>query len=239
MISTRLQLHHALQVAATVGFTSIEPEEDFSHTTFSWRDGCFVGQRTPQGVCAALDPRAGRLSVGDEAFDLQARTLADAYAWLAAAIDRAELVEPAYDLPEHPVAEGEPFDLDASDAAALAGWFDLGDAAIARAVDGPRRIWPHHFDLATLVDLGDGKSIGIGLSPGDGQYPEPYFYTTPWPYPSTDTRLPDLPDGAHWHRDGWTGAVVTATALADVRDRAHAVDAYLKAARDAARGLIA
>jgi hypothetical protein len=47
------------------------------------------------------------------------------------------------------------------------------------------------------------------FSPGDGSYDQPYFYVTPWPYPSTDA-LPLLPAGVHWHTEGWTGAVLTA-----------------------------
>jgi len=81
----------------------------------------------------------------------------------------------------------------------------------------PVRCWPHHFDIATLVSLPGGApsgagSIGVGLSPGDGSYAEPYFYVTPWPYPQSPT-LPGLPAGAAWHQSGWVGAVLTATAI--------------------------
>jgi hypothetical protein len=79
------------------------------------------------------------------------------------------------------------------------------------------RCWPHHFDIATLIQidpphLGEGaRSIGVGMSPGDASYAEPYWYVTPWPYPSQD-QLGCLPAGA-WNRRGWTGAVLTATEI--------------------------
>ena len=82
----------------------------------------------------------------------------------------------------------------------------------------PVRCWPHHFDLATLItlDAEAGKTIGVGLSPGDGYYDEPYFYVTPWPYPDTGTiSLPQLPGGGKWHTHEWVGAVLTASDLYD------------------------
>lgn len=54
------------------------------------------------------------------------------------------------------------------------------------------------------------RSVGVGLSPGDSGYPEPYVYVTPWPYPTGE--LPALPWG-HWHTEGWTGAVLRGSAL--------------------------
>ena len=77
------------------------------------------------------------------------------------------------------------------------------------------RCWPHHYDLATLVtivahdDPEEAKSIGFGLSPGDGGYDEPYFYLTPWPYPSADS-LYKLTTPAFWNTEGWTGGVLKA-----------------------------
>ena len=67
--------------------------------------------------------------------------------------------------------------------------------------------------MATLVKVEGNpdpelaKSIGVGLSPGDETYPEPYYYVTPWPYPEREKPLPDLPAG-EWHTVGWTGAVL-------------------------------
>jgi len=62
--------------------------------------------------------------------------------------------------------------------------------------------------LALDLDGGDhARSIGIGLSPGDGSYAEPYFYISPWPYPSQ----PDLPAvmaPAFWHREDFTAVIL-------------------------------
>jgi hypothetical protein len=82
-----------------------------------------------------------------------------------------------------------------------------------------------------------GRTIGAGLSPGDGSYDEPYFYVTPWPYPKGKD-LPPLPLG-HWHTEFWTGAVLTGSELAAAggypKDR---VQAFLEAAVAACEGLL-
>ena len=44
---------------------------------------------------------------------------------------------------------------------------------------------------------------------GDDQYEQPYFYVKPWPHVSADA-LPTLPPVAHWHTDGFVGAIATA-----------------------------
>ena len=71
-------------------------------------------------------------------------------------------------------------------------------------------------------DPEEARSVGVGMTPGDGGYPEPYFYVTPWPYPNPEV-LPRLATGS-WHTEGWTGAVLTGTeALAgEVEERTRA-----------------
>jgi hypothetical protein len=111
--------------------------------------------------------------------------------------------------------------------AELVSWFANGDRALRelRAQDSRAtevRCWPHHFDIATLLvlereDQSDPtsevtRSLGVGMTPGDGSYADAYWYVTPWPYPASP-RLPALAGGGIWHQDGWIGAVLTSTAL--------------------------
>ena len=53
-----------------------------------------------------------------------------------------------------------------------------------RADGSPVRCWPHHFDIATLLTIAPGQTIGVGLEPGDGYYDEPYWYVNQYPAPS-------------------------------------------------------
>jgi hypothetical protein len=111
--------------------------------------------------------------------------------------------------------------------AELGRWFANGDGMLRAAAQGfagaaPVRVWPHHFDVGSVLPLGSGRgedapSLGIGLSPGDDGVAEPYFYITTWP---ARDALPELPAGGHWHREGWTGAVLTGTEVVAAGDGA-------------------
>ncbi|MFQ5781871.1 MAG: hypothetical protein ACE5GR_02300 [Nitrosopumilus sp.] len=65
-------------------------------------------------------------------------------------------------------------------------------------------LWPHHFDFSLEWFTGNkDEQIGIGISPGDKQYLNPYLYMNPWPFNSKITQE-SLPIGA-WHTNGWNG----------------------------------
>lgn len=240
LAETRLAAHWAAQIPAAAGATLAEPKEDHSHTSLSWSKahGALVGVALPDGRRAGLSLADLALVVlSDDAVEarcaLAGLTLEEGLTWLAgqlggAALGRPALGRPAHGLPAHPAEEGAPFE--AGDPGAreeLARWF--GDAsALLEGVSrergaSPVRCWPHHFDIATLLaldvlDEGGGerggeeaRSVGVGMTPGDGRYAEPYLYVTPWPYPAPAALAP-LPLG-RWHTDGWVGAVLTLTEL--------------------------
>ncbi len=268
LVSARLQLHHAAQVVAAVGFTFVPAAPDYGHTTMAWLPSAhlLLGKPTPgtHSVRAGLSVPGLSLRVRSASghtrasLDLPGRTLDEAYAWMLDNVVRRThsaaptegLVRPAHDLPAHPVASGEPFGgVDEPALSELAGWYGAAHHALSAAaaqLSGASEVttWPHHFDMATLHTLrGAGEdvvSIGLGSSPGDASIAEPYFYVTPWPYPASDA-LPSLPAG-RWHTEGWTGAVLTATeviAAGDGTARADLVAAFLCAAHDGARSLLA
>ncbi|MEM7284132.1 MAG: hypothetical protein AAF438_21210, partial [Pseudomonadota bacterium] len=111
----------------------------------------------------------------------------------------------------------------------LGHWFHLGFKALTTLVDqfesvavnSPTvRCWPHHYDVGTLFYLEAGnpenaQSIGVGLSPGDESYPEPYFYCNPWPVPRS---LVEVEGPLRWHTEGFTSLVLPASAMTNVGD---------------------
>jgi hypothetical protein len=112
----------------------------------------------------------------------------------------------------------------------------LGDA---RPGAGPVRCWPHHFDIATLVslnagDAGTARFIGVGVSPGDEHFAQPYVYVSPWPRPDS-ADLPPLPAPGHWHTLGFVAAVVTGEEILTMPDRAADVQAFISAAFEIGR----
>ncbi len=228
----RVQLHHALQIPAALHASRYAPREDQSETAFSFQGGRFVSEGDPLlGWRAAL--RIETLEVELEGPDgrsaatlaLEGRTLEDAYERFATLLEATAGPGPfrllEAELPDHAVVHGVPFDRDAVALHALQLLYADAAAALERVRPqfvrpSPTRVWPHHFDIAVLDDLGVGagqepRSIGVGMTPGDDGMREPYLYVTPWPYP-LPASLPELREG-RWSTDGWVGAVLT---LADL-----------------------
>lgn len=189
-----------------------------------------IGAISPSGIAIGVDVEAFAI-IGydarrrDVSFPLAGKTLAQALVWADGRYGTprgAHLRD--YDLPVSPLRTGATFVGYPEQLAALARWYELGHEVLGEiAPAGDIRIWPHHFDLGAIVD-----GVGVGLSPGDRFYDEPYFYVTPR---TGDTRVPVLPSG-QWRSEDWTGAVLTATAIGDDAARAHAfVTAALNALR--------
>jgi hypothetical protein len=227
----RLVAHWAAQLVAAVGAALSPPAPDDSHTALAWdpERRALVGAR---GTALLLEELA--LVVGGERgsprLDLDGRSREEALAWLGAAHGTGPL--PPY---PHPPPGDAPARFQARPAAQaeLAGWFALAARALTglapAGAEPPLYVWPHHFDMAKLLELGGGRTIGAGLSPGDASYAEPYFYVTPGPYPA-ERKGPPLVIG-RWHVDGWFGAVLVGAEIG-LEERARVfVDAAISACR--------
>jgi len=233
----RLQLHWATQLVSASGTSLLPPEADYGHTNLGWdRElGVLAGRHVgADALQAALVFEGLELVVVDggrerSSMRLAGHTLTQALAWLGEELagDPAALALPVHEMPSAAVGEGGVFsDAGTGARVELADWFANAFASTEEAVAdepaaSPVRCWPHHFDVASLITLDstaspeEARSIGVGFSPGDGSYDQPYFYVTPWPYPNTDD-LPPLAGGARWHTEGWTGAVLTGEQLISV-----------------------
>jgi len=256
--SARIQAHWAAQVILAVADGWTEAKPDDSHTNMEWRaePGALVGNPTPAGLAIGLRPddltllalwRDGRTQ---EALPLAGRTLAEALSWADNCAARAARTSPRgikprdYDMPAHPVSSGATFSADRASLEELGRWFGDADGLlreIAAAEPGttPIRCWPHHFDIAGIVFLhadDEARQIGFGLSPGDGYYPEPYFYLTPWPI-REGAEYPPLDGGGHWHREGFTGAILRGSVVT-AGDQPARARAYFASAFAAAREII-
>jgi hypothetical protein len=263
LADTRLQAHWAAQIVASVGYTFVAPVPDWAHVSLSFENGRLRGQSaTDLGFFAALD--LSRLTIGlldgdsnqiIHELQLEGKTLNDGYAWLSSRISSLhperdfELVRPDHELPTHPVGSGTVFDtVQSSDFKTLSALYDNSNDAIKSVIESesgasPVRCWPHHFDLASLISLDssagaeNARSIGVGFSPGDGSYDHPYWYVTPWPYPSQE-RLRTLESAGLWHTEGWTGAVLasgTVTSVTSATEQEALVHDFLKDAISASR----
>jgi hypothetical protein len=261
LVESRLQLHYAIQFIAATGAALAEPLPDYSHTSLAWHPvlEVFVGSpiRAAKPFQVALDPVSLTLIVLDQqseaiaSLPLPGKTMAAGLNWLQQelsqlGVDASKIVfldYPPDDFPDHPLAHGASFE--SNQALALSELTDyyanthpLFQAIIATTEDATAtRIWPHHFDMATLIMLpsiknGSPLTVGVGLSPGDTNYNEPYWYVSPYPYPDA-ADLPALDGHGLWHTQPWFGAVLPASRLAEsvsAEAQQQQVEAFLQAA---------
>jgi hypothetical protein len=150
-----------------------------------------------------------------------------------------------YQMPEHSIGRGAPYGAAglAEALADLVAWFGNADRVlgetrqriVGRGIDAPPvRCWPHHFDLDSLISLGSGataRTVGIGFSPGDEYYDQPYFYASCHPPPDVAI-LPALPPLGHWHTRHFTAAVAVAERILEADDQQAETEAFLGAATD-------
>lgn len=249
--------HHAAQWPSKAARANLESVPDDSHSSLEWdaAHGALFSRPLP---AAGADVRVG-LRVGGlalmvlrggvvlDTFELAGRRDSMVGVWLDSAL-RALGLKPAsdielpYSMGAHSVARGGAYncsgEADAFDE--IARWF--GAAAeilaevrirLAEVQPGPSPVycWPHHFDIATLVDLGQGdaaraRSVGIGFSPGDAYYAQPYAYVSPWPQ-LKPTDLDALPPPGHWHTQGFVGAVATGEEILMLKDRSAGLLAFI------------
>lgn len=247
------QLHHAAQLASEVGKSWGEPQADDSHSSLAWRGEALCGPEIagPRPFRASLRARDLLLSlVAEDGAALAACALsgvrfAEAMQWtraqaeIAAGTPERHRAVTAPDLPPHPVADGAPFRVDP--AAALGALADLLDgadrvlAAVAAALPGasPVRVWPHHFDMATLAPIAPERTLGVGLAVPDATEPDGYWYVSPWaasPPPAQATQWPPLAHGRWVDRGVLRMAVLPLGAwagLADAGARAGALAGFL------------
>ena len=217
----------------------LEPVPDDSHTSLKWRRDHGVMAtglaETKSGVIGLslqlrdlvlLSTRDGR--VIDE-FPMHGRTDKDAGEWVrnfvgAHNLDPIALDAPSpYEVPVSPYGKGEKYDALGSGVllAEMARILDNADHMLSEVVaenkdfnpgPAPVRLWPHHFDLATIITLEEGdfetaRAVGAGLAIPDKLYDEFYFYTYPWPR-NTRKGLPRLSCTGKYQKEGFFGAVL-------------------------------
>lgn len=226
----RLQLHHAAQLVAAMGISYLPKAADDSHTNMEWITGTLasnvVGPR-PFRIGVRPYPLAIAVIAGDSelaSFPLHGKTIAGAADWIRSQVQPLGL-DPArftltkhYNIPDHALDHGAAFDT--SDATAfdqLRRWYNDADVILTALADrradaSPVRCWPHHFDIATLLTVAPGKTVGVGLEPGDAYYDEPYWYVNAYPAPASPPTAP-LSGGGAWHTREWTGAVLPGSRL--------------------------
>lgn len=240
----RLQAHHAVQLNTHFARAYVEARADDSHTSLTWDPAlaALVGAAAA-GMRPALQIEELSLIVIDEAgrllgsLALEGRTFEEARTWLGSqarqrGLDPEKLNAPLhFTLADHPLMHGAEFSAE-PELAALSGCYARAAKLLGPlpAEWSPLRCWPHHFDIARLLDVrGDGSAtVGVGMSPGDDNYVAPYWYVSPWPHPDP-AGLPTLELGS-WHLQGWVGTVLPALDASE-EETARFLDASIAVSR--------
>lgn len=257
LADARLNAHYAAQVASAPGATHLPLQAFGSHANLAWTDeaGGVLAGRPVSGLRAALDVAGLRWMVldadgGIHAFETaDGRPVAAGLAWMRDILSehgvRPLPLEPLPQaLPDSPLADGAPLSGDDTAAlgelAALLANGRLLLEAAAAGLDGVSepRVWPHHFDTGCAQLLSDTSMVGFGLSLGDAQIDQPYFYAWPWPSPA-GADLPELPAGRWDDRgeDGLFAVLPVADLPADGAAQATLAQEWLTAALAACRTL--
>jgi hypothetical protein len=253
----RLQAHCAVQWLARGARAYVPPQPGDSHTNLGWDEGQGGFSTHPLSDGARLHLRISDLTLvvlnaaGNSPWlSLDGQTDGDVRTWLGRELsvkkfDPQKLDEPSpYEMPAHAIAKGAKYSIGGLVGALrdLSVWYanangllsDVRQQLAARKLNAPAvRCWPHHFDLDSLVSLGNDRTTGLGFSPGDEYYDEPYFYVTIYPQPNP-AALPKLPALGHWHTRDFIAAVMPASKIVAAKDQKTETEAFLNAACDAA-----
>lgn len=265
LVGARILAHHAAQWPGRAARANLKAAPDDSHSSLAW-DAAHASllclPLPARGGDIRVGLRVGRLELivtrGAnvlDAFQLDGKPDAAAGAWadaklLGLGLKPASSAILPYALAVHPLA-GAPHDLSmlGRELGELSRWF-AGSAEILeelrsklgglRPGPGPVRCWPHHFDIATLVTFAEGPdspSVGVGVSPGDEYYPQPYVYVSPSIRAETAS-LPNPPRPGHWHTEGFFGIVATGEEILALKDRGRELLAFVIAAFELCRARI-
>lgn len=259
LVDARLQLHHAAQLATALGISFLPAQPDDSHTNLEWIDAIGALASKPAGSPAirlaaraqpfailVLDSGANVLAT----YLLDGQTVDDAAQWI-----RGQLAEYGFDstrytlkrhykIPPHPVDNGAAFNAAHMELfGQLACWFSNAAATLKQLADvtpnsSPVRCWPHHFDIATLIEVAPGKTISLGMEPGDEYWPEPYFYASMYPAPNADASRGELAGNGLWNTRDWIGAVLPASRIAETGQQSQVEGFIRSAVRECTRLLI-
>lgn len=266
LVKARNLAHHAVQWPTRAARANLPAAPDDSHSSLDWDAGLGALLSQPLATkggairiglgLADLRLMVVRGPAAGATFTLNGKSDAEAGEWVDASLKAAGLapasdVKLPYDMPDHAVAKGARYGVGAEAAAIaeLARWFGaaadaLGEAGARlrniRPGPGPIACWPHHFDIATVIQLEAGpaesaRSIGIGLSPGDEFYAQPYWYVSPSPKLDASA-LPPPPVPGHWHTQGFTAAVATGADTLKLGDRRRDLLEFIVKAIEIGRG---
>ncbi len=261
----RRELHRALQFPAALGRSlgRSRPQSTQRSLRYSASFGALLSQESAStGVSLGLVVAEGRLVfVGPgggvvDGLAVHGRTRGEIWRWVEKMLERTgtdgrllDRARPEYELPEHPVDAGQPFQIAHWPACAELARHLANAHRVLVAIEAevpsstPVRTWPDDLatSLHTGVDprkrFGRGEFVEYGLAVGDASYGEPYWYVAPHPPPAAGELRP-LESRGFWHRGEWVGAVLPVSRLVRADEQFDRVAAFLRESASIARKVV-
>lgn len=252
-------IHHALQFVAIVGKYLLPPRTDDSHTAMEWISSrmIFAGEwiNADRTFRVTLNPELLRLELCDydwnclSEINMVNKTKMEIYALLKLQLSQLGVsvanlsIDMHYDIPRHITDNGGTYKIENPDHfREIANYYSNAHLVLKQVIANVNeatliRCWPHHIDLATniIVQRDENgsllRTIGVGITPPDTYYNEPYFYMRIWSRDNLEiTEFPELNAG-RWHQKDWTGAVLKISKLAsknNINDQVEVMTTFIK-----------
>ena len=229
-------IHRATQYLATAAINYMDHKEDDSHTNLDWdaqRKSFITRPLGDKDIYLALNLVNFRLEFVRNGMVLASKPLTgsrhqEMVDWLMEVFRDLSFDEPYrfgmhYELPYQNLTPEYMYE--SPDENELMEHSGLRDQAykviksVVKKFDDHQnvRTWPHHFDTASLINLGGKYTIGLGLAIPDDMVNTFYYYVAAWKGDKAMdvSSFPDLKSG-RWINDNWKGAVLEATMKEDV-----------------------
>lgn len=258
--AARRELHFGAQFASALGISFLPARPDDSHTNLTWLASSRLLASQPVAhaggtIRAAIRPRDLTLVLlDDRGQEVAARAMTGKAPsalkeWMASQLNAVGLdggrytLDRHFEIPTRALGTDTPLSAEWAALEQLEAWFGNA-AAVLEGVreehDGADvRCWPHHFDIATLITIAPGRTVGVGMEPGDTYYDEPYFYVNVHPAPAANALTATLDGKGSWHTRDWVGAVLPGARLsADATEQRAQVNAFIASAVAACRALL-
>lgn len=227
-------MHRAAQYLATAAKSFIPPKPDDSHTNLGWDPqsrSISTHGLNDQGLILSLQLSNFQLQWIQinsilETLDLDGQTHREIKGWLSKSAVEIGLSSPYkyelhYEIPymltnDYQFQKPDDKEIDGLIAVRTLALEAMNHAAVELGYDLTPRIWPHHFDTGYLIEMDEGRAIGVGMGIPDRLIDDFYFYVSGYQgHAYIDNKDMPEPSIGQKYTDWWKGYAVAASGMSE------------------------